>query len=189
MKLNIYQVSHPVVKILSTNISEQKQEYNYKYIGFLLIYEIFRKQVDITQIYIKTIKNVKRFELINQNRKLLILTNISNTYDILGDIKIIMPQLNILHINYDNVQDIENSIHNLKIDNTKIKIFVIEKLIEHSKILNLVKYLNTNKYINIENISIGCVVSTEKILNQIARQYPQLKIYTTKIIDNKNIII
>nr|YP_010850529.1 Uracil phosphoribosyltransferase [Lophurella caespitosa]WGH13182.1 Uracil phosphoribosyltransferase [Lophurella caespitosa] len=180
--LNIYKISHPIIKILLTQINKNKQEEHYKYIGFLLIYEIFRKYIDINRIYIKQINKIKYYDVINKNKKYFILTNLSNTYDIINEIKIVLPQIHIIHIDYSNTVQIERSIKNLKIDLKKDKILIVEKVTQNNKIMNLIKYLKKKKDFNNQDINIGCIVSNEETLNQIAHHYPKLKVYTTKII-------
>nr|YP_010851519.1 Uracil phosphoribosyltransferase [Echinothamnion hookeri]WGH14369.1 Uracil phosphoribosyltransferase [Echinothamnion hookeri] len=182
MTLNIYEISHPIIKILLTRINKNRQEENYKYIGFLLIYEIFRKYIDINKIYIKQIRKIKYYDVINKNKKYFILTNLSNTYDIINEIKTVLPQISIIHIDYSNTEQIEKSITNLKINLEKDKILIIEKVTTNNTIINLIKYLKRKKNLHSKDINIGCIISSEETLNQIAHHYPQLKVYTTKII-------
>nr|YP_010851123.1 Uracil phosphoribosyltransferase [Aphanocladia stichidiosa]WGH13973.1 Uracil phosphoribosyltransferase [Aphanocladia stichidiosa] len=182
IKLNIYEISHPIIKILLTRINKNKKQENYKYIGFLLIYEIFRKYIDINKIYIKQVKKIKDYNVINKNKKYFILTNLSNTYDIINEIKIVLPQIDIIHIDYSNTEQIEKSIKNLKIDLERDKILILEKVTNNHTIMNLIQYLKKQKNLHNKDINIGCIISYEETLNQIAHHYPKLKVYTTKII-------
>nr|WGH12787.1 Uracil phosphoribosyltransferase [Echinothamnion sp.] len=182
MTLNIYEISHPIIKILVTQINENKQEQNYKYLGLLLIYEIFRKYIDIKKIYIKQVRKIKDYNVINKNRTYYILTNLSKTYDIINEIKIILPQIRIIHTDYQNTQEIEKSIKNLTIDLKQDRILIIEKITNNSKIMNLIKYLKKQKNLKNQHINIGCIISHEETLNYIGNDYPKLNVYTTKII-------
>nr|ARW60707.1 uracil phosphoribosyltransferase [Polysiphonia sp.] len=186
MKLSIYQISHPIIKIVLTKIDYKNQEFNYKYIGFLFIYEIFRKCININRIYIKQIKKIKYFDTMNNSEKYFILTNLSYTYDLISDITTILPDINIIQINYNSISNIEHSIKNLKIESTKDKVFILEKITKNENILNLVKYLKHKKKIDTQNINISCIMIYEETLNKIGNQYPELKVYTTKILDNNN---
>nr|YP_010851717.1 Uracil phosphoribosyltransferase [Echinothamnion hystrix]WGH14566.1 Uracil phosphoribosyltransferase [Echinothamnion hystrix] len=182
MTLNIYEIFHPIIKILLTRINKNQEEENYKYIGFLLIYEIFRKYIDINKIYIKQVRKIKYYDVINKNKKYFILTNLSNTYDIINEIKTVLPQIYIIHVDYSNTEQIEKSIKDLEIDSEKDKILIVEKITKNNTIINLIKYLNKKKSLHSKDINIGCIISSEETLNQIANHYPQLKVYTTKII-------
>nr|YP_010619760.1 hypothetical protein orf186 [Tayloriella tenebrosa]WAX03773.1 hypothetical protein orf186 [Tayloriella tenebrosa] len=182
MKLNIYEISHPIIKTLLDNLNINKKEQNYRYIGFLFIYEIFRKYIDINKIYIKQVKNIKLIHAINNNKKYLILTNILNTYDMINDIKIVVPEVNIINVNYESNDKIEESLKNLTIDLQISKILIIEKIINDDKIIKLIKYLKKQKNLHSKDINIGCIISKEKTLNQMGNHYPELKVYTTKII-------
>nr|YP_009397745.1 uracil phosphoribosyltransferase [Dipterosiphonia australica]ARW66931.1 uracil phosphoribosyltransferase [Dipterosiphonia australica] len=182
MKLQIYELSHPIIKIILNEI--ENNENDYKYIGLLLMYEILRNYISIKKIYIKKIKAIKEFNTINKNEKHFLLTNISNTYDMISEIKVIVPNIKIIHIDYSSTDKIEQSIKNLEISNNNTKIFIIEKITINEQISNLINYLIHNKQIDSKYINIGCVISHQKSLEQIANQYPKLKVYTTKIIYN-----
>nr|YP_010618791.1 hypothetical protein orf186 [Rhodomelopsis africana]WAX02804.1 hypothetical protein orf186 [Rhodomelopsis africana] len=182
MKLNIYRISHPVIKILLAHLNQNKEKHTYKYIGFLFIYEIFRKYIEINNIYIKQIKNVKSLHIINKNKRYFILTNISNNYDIINDIKIILPEIQIIHVDYQTTETIEKSLENLKIDLEKSKILIIEKITNNDTIINLVNYLKKKKNLHSKDINIGCIISNEETLNSMGNYYPELKVYTTEII-------
>nr|YP_009398148.1 uracil phosphoribosyltransferase [Gredgaria maugeana]ARW67334.1 uracil phosphoribosyltransferase [Gredgaria maugeana] len=182
MKLNIYEISHPITKILLNQVNENKTEQNYKYLGLLLIYEIFRKYIDIKKIYIKQIKNIKYYNIINKNKKYFILTNISKTYDIINEIKVIVPQIQIIHIDYSDIKKIEKSVKNLTIDIEQDKILIIEKITNNSTVINLIKYLTKQKNLQSKHIYIGSIISNEETLNEIGSNYPKLTVYTTKII-------
>nr|YP_010619566.1 hypothetical protein orf182 [Xiphosiphonia pinnulata]WAX03579.1 hypothetical protein orf182 [Xiphosiphonia pinnulata] len=182
MKLNIYKISHPIIKTLLSHLHLNKKEQHYKYIGFLLIYEIFRKYIEINKIYIKQINNIKLIDVINKNKKYLILTDISNTYDIINNIKEILPEVHIIHVDYQDTYKIEESLKNLKIDINISKILIVEKIINNDTIINLIKYLKKKKNLHSKDINIGCIISNEETLNKMGNHYPELKVYTTKII-------
>nr|YP_010619178.1 hypothetical protein orf186 [Pterosiphonia complanata]WAX03191.1 hypothetical protein orf186 [Pterosiphonia complanata] len=186
MKLNIYNISHPVIKILLANLNQNQEEQNYKYIGFLFIYEIFRKYIEIKKIYIKEIKNVNSVNLINKNTKHFILTDISNNYDIINDIKTILPEIQIIHVNYQSTETTEKSLKHLTINLKRSKILIIEKITNNNTIINLLKYLKNKKHLHSKDINIGSIISDEETLNNIGSHYPELKVYTTKIIYKHN---
>nr|YP_010619954.1 hypothetical protein orf186 [Symphyocladia marchantioides]WAX03967.1 hypothetical protein orf186 [Symphyocladia marchantioides] len=182
MKLNIYKISHPIIKTLLAKLNLNKKEQHYKYIGFLFIYEIFRKYIEINKIYIKQIKNIKLIHVLNKDKRYFILTNISNTYDIINDIKEILPEINIVNVNYDNTEKIEGSLKNLNIDVKISKILIIEKVINNDKTINLIRYLKEKKNLHNKDINIGCIISKEETLNKMGNYCQELKVYTTTII-------
>nr|YP_010619371.1 hypothetical protein orf184 [Amplisiphonia pacifica]WAX03384.1 hypothetical protein orf184 [Amplisiphonia pacifica] len=180
MKLNIYKISHPILQTLIDNLN--KREQSYKHIGFLFIYEIFRKYIEIEKIYIKQVRNIKLIHVINKNKKYFILTNISHTYDMINDIITILPEVHIINVNYQSTNKIEESLKNLRIDVDISKILIIEKITNKDQTIDLIKYLEKKKNLHSKNINIGCIISNEETLNKIGNNYPALKVYTTKII-------
>nr|YP_010618986.1 hypothetical protein orf186 [Deltalsia parasitica]WAX02999.1 hypothetical protein orf186 [Deltalsia parasitica] len=182
MKLNIYKISHPILKTLIAHLHLNNKEQNYKYIGFLFIYEIFRKYIEINKIYIKQVNNIKPIDVINRNKKYFILTNISNTYEMINNIKAILPEVNIINVDYQNTDKIEESLKNLTIDVEMSKILIIEKITTNSTIINLIQYLKRKKKLHSKDINIGCIISNEETLNKMGNDYPELKVYTTTII-------
>nr|YP_009394234.1 uracil phosphoribosyltransferase [Rhodomela confervoides]ARW62796.1 uracil phosphoribosyltransferase [Rhodomela confervoides] len=193
MQLNIYKISHPIIKILSTSIlNGTKNSYiyenHYRYLGFLLLYEILRKYINIQEVYVKLLYSVKYFDVINSKSKYLILTDLSKTYQMIIDIKNLIPNLNIVNVNYDNPENIVNSINNVKIEYWNTDIFIIEEKTTDKKIIKLIEYLEIQKNIPLEKINICSISSNNYILNKLGNQYPKLKVYTTKIIyNNKNL--
>lgn len=59
----------------------------------------------------------------------------------------------------------------------------MEKLLSNFSILKLLDYLIVEHKIHINAIKIICIACTNNILEILGRQYPLLKIYTTKIIN------
>nr|YP_009395890.1 uracil phosphoribosyltransferase [Herposiphonia versicolor]ARW64870.1 uracil phosphoribosyltransferase [Herposiphonia versicolor] len=182
MTLNIYEISHPIVKVITSKMNENHIEYNYKYIGLLLFYEIFRKNIETNKIYIKYIKRIKNFNVIKKNNQYIMLTNMSYTFDMISEIKIILPDIKIIHTDYKNKNNINESLRNIKIDLKNSKIFIIEKITDNDQILELIHYLNKEKKIENKNIKIGCIISKKNVLKKIGNEYSELQLYTTKII-------
>lgn len=186
MKLNIYQISHPAVRIMVTYIEESRMnkvihKHYYKYLGLLLIYEMLRRYIKTTQIYIKLLDEIKNLSMTNTKEKYVLFTNISYTYNMLTDIEIIFPHLTIININYKNPETIYSSTKNLKIDLNNANVFILEKFTESIEVLNLLKYLRSREDVLSERINIACITSNNEILEKIGREYPQLKMYTVKI--------
>nr|ARW69426.1 uracil phosphoribosyltransferase [Polysiphonia sp.] len=182
MKLNIYKISHPIIKTMLSKIDQTNQQYYYKYIGLLFIYEILRKHIDVKRIYIKQINETKYLDIINKNNKHFILTDLSCTYDMISDIRTMLPSINIVNINYQNIDHTKESINDLNVNLSQDKIIILEKVTRNDKIINLINYLNNKKNIDTANINVSSIISCEKILNKIGSQYPKLKVYTTKIL-------
>nr|QCI06375.1 hypothetical protein [Dictyurus purpurascens] len=184
MQLNIYIVSHPIIKILSNSIIENNKItnisiYNEKYLGFLLIYELMRKYIKINSIYIKKINYVKKIYIKNHNKQHYIITNLIETYKIIGEITSLLPDIKIININTkQNIQQIEN-LQNITF-NTEIIIF--DKILKSSWILQIIRHLIRKRKICIENIQIVCLACYNQILDKLGNEYPKLEIYTAKII-------
>nr|YP_009122303.1 uracil phosphoribosyltransferase [Vertebrata lanosa]AJH66061.1 uracil phosphoribosyltransferase [Vertebrata lanosa] len=186
MQLRIYQISHPLVKLVVTritmqNISKTDIECYYRYIGFLIMYEIMRKYIEVKNLHIQLINKVKNLHVIDKQKQYLILTNTSKTYHMITDIKSLMPNIEIAHVSYDNINTIKDCIQNLNINPKNINIFIIEKTTEDEKIIKLIDYLKNIKEISICNINIANVLSNSIILTKIGEKYPKLKVYTAKI--------
>nr|YP_009396907.1 uracil phosphoribosyltransferase [Ophidocladus simpliciusculus]ARW66093.1 uracil phosphoribosyltransferase [Ophidocladus simpliciusculus] len=187
MQLNIYTISHPILKVLSNSIiNENKNEYmyinHYRYIGFLLLYEILRKYINLQTVYIKSLYLTKTFDILQQNNNYTILTNTSKTYPMITDIQSIMPKINIIHINYDTEENIKISID--KISNQHI--FILEPILKDTTIIKLIRHLDKIQHVSLKRLHILCIASYNTALKSLGETYPKLKIYTTKIVYNKN---
>nr|QCI09059.1 Uracil phosphoribosyltransferase [Inkyuleea mariana] len=193
MQLNIYIISHPIIKILSnTIISSALNTYNkfssqtHKYIGLLLVYEVLRKWMQIKNLYIKKINYIKEVHIIDSQESYLIITNLLHTYNIITEIKILLPDTELQHIDLNNNKSFTDDYNNIKlinIESTK-KIMIIEKFLDNYKIIDLIKYLQVEKNVKIHQIKIISVTCNTKILEKIGQMYPNLNIYTTKLINN-----
>nr|YP_009394860.1 uracil phosphoribosyltransferase [Polysiphonia elongata]ARW63422.1 uracil phosphoribosyltransferase [Polysiphonia elongata] len=186
MKLKIYKISHPLIRLMLNRmtteyLSEINTKYYERYIGFLVIYEIFRKYMIIKVLHIKLLEGSKKVETIDIRTKYIILTNTSDTYSMITDIQCIISNLTIIHTEYDDINRIKNYIEKTNKITENSYIFIIEKNTTNYKIINLIDYLkNTNK-ITLDKISIGNIFSNSKVLKKIGEKYPELKVYTTKI--------
>lgn len=186
MQLQIYQISHPLIKLISGRIdtkyiSHIDKNQCEKYIGFLVIYEIFRKYILIQNIHIKITEGTKTISIIDSRKKYILLTNISNTYNMLADITSITSNLELYHVEYENKDQIKDYIENIHSYNKDIDIFIIEKITTNYKVINLLEYLVKEKNISLDHISICNIFSSSTILQEIGKKYPKLKVYTTKV--------
>nr|YP_009397948.1 uracil phosphoribosyltransferase [Sonderella linearis]ARW67134.1 uracil phosphoribosyltransferase [Sonderella linearis] len=193
MKLNIYKISHPIIKLLKNIELNNEQnmsiyENNYKYIGLFLIYEVFRKYIKTKQVYIKNIKKTDKLYLVTPKIKYYILTDLSITYSMILDIQMILPNIKIIHNNHlvKNKINIKDKIHLNKKNDDNIKFFLLEKTINNDKILKSIKYLNEEINISLDHINIITINCNHEIINKIGNIYPTLRIYTTQIIYNYN---
>nr|YP_009394654.1 uracil phosphoribosyltransferase [Vertebrata thuyoides]ARW63216.1 uracil phosphoribosyltransferase [Vertebrata thuyoides] len=189
MQLKIYQISHPLIKLIITRMKSQyisriDIEHYYRYLGFLILYEIMRQYLEIRSLHIQLINKVKSIDVINQQKEYLVLTNTSETYHMITDIKSLIPNIKIAHVNYNNTNIMTECIQNLNINSGHTSIFIIEKNTENEKIIDLIDYLKNIKKISIHDISIANILSNSIILTKIGKKYPKLKVYTTKINDN-----
>nr|QCI05939.1 hypothetical protein [Dasysiphonia japonica] len=187
MLLNIYILSHPIIKLLSPSITqlntnEEINHDNIKYIGIFLIYEITRKYISLESIYIKKIFYIQEIHLPNKNEEYYIITDLVKTYKIIGEIQNLIPNIKILHINNQrslseiNIKEENNCLNQNK------HIIIFENIITTNLIINLIEQLNNKNNIKIKNIHITCIACYNQVLDELGQRYPQLNLYTTKII-------
>nr|YP_009399407.1 uracil phosphoribosyltransferase [Kapraunia schneideri]ARW69013.1 uracil phosphoribosyltransferase [Kapraunia schneideri] len=186
MQLEIYQISHPLIKIILSSldikyISEIDKHRYERYLGFLIIYEILRKYILIKNIYIKLLEETKQINMIDNDRKYIILTNTSKTYNMISEISCITPNLEIIHTEYENKHKIQDYIEKISLYKQEYSIFILEKITKNYQILNLLDFLIKDSNITINQVSICNILSCSQLLNKIGQKYPKLKIYTTKI--------
>nr|YP_010865176.1 uracil phosphoribosyltransferase [Campylaephora boydenii]WGT74118.1 uracil phosphoribosyltransferase [Campylaephora boydenii] len=183
MKLNIYVISHPIIKLLyhktyENNIIKFTEKQNESKIMLFLIYEILRKLIDINNIYIHKLNHIQKLSIMNSQQKNYIITNIINNYNLLKEIYETFPQTQISHYN-DN-----DTIDKIKNTNDKTNIIIIEKFLVEDKIINLLKYIKNDIRIKEKQITIACITCTHQILEKISQYYTEINLYTTHIIYN-----
>lgn len=186
--LNIYLISHPIITILSDSTLDKnfykksKLEYKHKYLGLFLLYEILRKNISTKNIYIKQILYIKKINIIDNNNKYYILTNLNKTYNLINDINILIPQIKIFNIEpyinfYKNNKELFQILCNNKV---KKNIIILDNIINNTEIFDLIKFLINDCKIN--KINIACLACDKQIINKLGNKYPKINIYTTKII-------
>ena len=189
MRLNIYIISHPIIKLLSNSIIYTKNDYSYlyhyKYIGLLLIYEIMRKYLIIQSVYIKKVYYIRQIYQIGLKERYYIITDIVKTYNIITDIKLLMPDIEIININNNNTSqhflDLEN-IKELSLINYNKNVIILDSVLYESTFIDLITYIIKNTTISINNIQIACLACYNELLDKLGYEYPNLNVYTTKII-------
>lgn len=189
MKLNIYLLSNPILKILSQYAINNSNKQNNvilpeeKLLSFLIFYESTRKWIHIEKLYIKKIKSIKTLYTFESITSYYLITNLKQTYSMLESIKQLIPQLIIFHIDSHNIS--EEYIQKDLFSNVNNHIIIFEKFINN---YNIIDYLNliTKKYnILMTQITILSFSCHNKILDKIAQKYPKLNIYTTEIINKE----
>lgn len=177
MQLNIYLLTHPIIQILSNYTREQENESMYyiksQQLGLFIIYEIVRKWVKIQQLYIKKINHIREISITNPNDSYSIVTDLTKSHHIINAVGNILPNTKFIHIN--SIEEQENT-------HTNEKIILFEKFLCNYKIIESIEYLLKHKQININDIKVACIICNNKVLDQIGNKYPNLEIYTTKII-------
>ena len=187
MQLNIYLISHPIIQLLSNNVIYQQGDEailtnSQKNIGLFLIYEATRKWVKINNTYIKKFNRIDEIKLLDSNNQYYIFTNISKTYKMLVDIQLFLPKVQIINLNNNNQIVFENIDNHslLKSNSSNTKAIIFENILQESCIIPLIKAIK--QYTVTKNIKITCIACYDKTLSIIGNYYPELQIYTTKII-------
>lgn len=189
MPLNIYTFSHPIIQLLTNSIINKEPnkslyQFNYQYIGLLLMYEILRNHIETKILYVKYLNFTQDYHLIDSKKKLYILTDLSKTYQMTTKINILLPQIKIEHIDYQNLDMLNKTINKFNLNNNNNMFFILEKTLKSEKIMIIIKYLIKHTPLSLKNISICCTICSHEILNKLGKLYPSLQIYTTKIIYN-----
>nr|UAD85696.1 hypothetical protein [Gracilaria edulis] len=184
MKLNIHVIIHPIIQQLAYKLiytKSQKNSQNYddeKTLGMLIMYEIFRKWLTTNNIYIKKVDILQEKLLSNELNRYLIISNIIENHNILSNIKKILPQTDFKHISLEK----KNKLYNWNPKISMKKIIIFEKFLQDYKIMTTIKNLEEKNKINLTNVKVVCITCNSKILYYIARRYPKINVYTTKIV-------
>lgn len=189
MKLNIYIISHPIIKILSHNaynnhietINTSNQQENESQIMLFLIYETLRKLIYITNIYINKLDYIKQISMIDYQQKNYIITNIVENFNLLTSIYNKFPQTYITHY---NINETYTNLIKEKDLNNKTNIIIIEKFLVEDNIITLIKHIKNNMKIKEKQITIACITCTNQIIEKISQYYNEINLYTTNIIYN-----
>nr|YP_009298033.1 uracil phosphoribosyltransferase [Plocamium cartilagineum]AOM67971.1 uracil phosphoribosyltransferase [Plocamium cartilagineum] len=186
MPLNIYLMSHPIIKQLSYQITKKENNkqivnhHHYKNIGILLIYETIRQWIELQNIYIKQIHSIKEICLFNEQESYIIITDLSESYHMISEIILLLPNVSLHHISLiEKEQVIYNNLNNLITDDKKI--IFIQKSLNNYFLIQILDYLLSKKHVKISQIKIICIICDNKIIEKIGYKYPNLNIYTTKI--------
>nr|CRF40218.1 Uracil phosphoribosyltransferase [Laurencia snackeyi] len=187
MQLNIYSISHPIIQLLSNTTTVKNKNhilssYYYKNLGLLLMYEILRKYIKIQNVYIKSLYSIKELKLINYDEQYLVFTDISSNYEMLSGIKTLIPNIDIININYTNIKNENKRIKELETIRINTQIFILEEQLKNINVISIIKYLTLVYKIPINNINIACIKSEQRILKQLGNIYPEVKVYTTQIL-------
>nr|YP_009297070.1 uracil phosphoribosyltransferase [Ceramium japonicum]AOM66413.1 uracil phosphoribosyltransferase [Ceramium japonicum] len=187
MKLNIYIISHPIIKIFSHNIkknhlkSESTQDDSESKIMLFIIYEILRKLIYITNIYINKLDYIKHISVMDYQQKNYIITNMVKNFHLLTEIYNKFPHTYITNCN--NNENYTNQIHQYDI-NDKTNILIVENFLTEDTIIKTIQNIQHDMKIKEKQITIACITCTNQILEKISQYYNEINLYTTKIIYN-----
>nr|BCB14978.1 uracil phosphoribosyltransferase [Grateloupia asiatica] len=188
MQLNIYIVSHPIIQQLSSQImnptlvSQNMYNESYKQLGLLMVYEVMRKWMLIQNIYIKQIDHIHTFCTLKRKESYIILTDLVDSYNFVTDALNLIPGVELNHINFrQKLDNINNCIINTN-NTEQQKIIIVNLHINNNILINFLDYLTKEKHIQINQIKIICITCKHQILEKIGNKYPDLNIYTTKIL-------
>lgn len=190
MKLNIYVISHPIIKIFKQNIYKNNtnvyitsiKEKNESKIMLFLIYEILRKLISITNIYVHKLNHTQHNSIIDYQQKNYILTNMVENFNLLADIHNTFPQIHITH--YDLYKNETFEIKNKDKINQKTNIIIIEKFLVEDNIINILTDITNDIKVTEKQVTIACITCTNQILEKISKYYNNITLYTTSIIYN-----
>nr|QJH88382.1 hypothetical protein [Pterocladia lucida] len=181
MRLNIYLLSHPLIHILSDYIIEREEKNNFAYylkaqqLGIFLIYEILRSWIKTKEVYIKKIHTTKQINIIDPLESYSIVTDLTSSHHIITAIGSILP-----YTQFKQINKLSTKINY----HFNEKIILFEKSLCNYKTLQSIDFLVRHKEIDINHIKVACIICNNKVLDQIGYIYPNLKIYTTKIIQS-----
>lgn len=189
MKLNIHLMSHPVIQHLSNIIMDKplKSYIDYqisRQLGLLITYETIRNWLTTYKLTIKQIKKQKEITIIDPKESYLIIINDIDSLSLLQEIKLLIPKSKLeLIYNYDTNKNNKYRNKFKKLD-SYTKIIMINNRIEVGYVVNILDYLTKNNNIKIHQIRLTCIRCETNQLIAISKEYAELNIYTTKIIDN-----
>lgn len=185
MKLNIHLMSHPVIQHLSsTIIDKQLNSYNtyqiLRQLGLLITYETIRNWLRTYKLTIKQIKQEKEIIIIDPKESYIVIFNNIESLSLLQEMQLLIPKIQLeLIYNYDII----NKNRLIKID-SYTKIIIINNKIEVGYLVNLLDYLTKNNNVKTNQIRLTCIECETNQLIAISKEYAELNIYTTKIINN-----
>nr|QCI06726.1 hypothetical protein [Gayliella sp.] len=192
MKLNIYIISHPIIQIFNSHITQNKYNtsknisdniYHSKIMVFL-IYELFRKTILVQNIYINKLDTIKHLAKMNSMQKNYVFTNIIENFDIMNEISTTFPQTEIQHYDTNNKSNFINiTKHNI---NNIANIIIVEKFLDKHDIIRFLEYLINNINIEEKQIIIACITCNNQIIERISEKYRHIRLYTTQISNTLN---
>nr|YP_009296295.1 uracil phosphoribosyltransferase [Sebdenia flabellata]AOM65230.1 uracil phosphoribosyltransferase [Sebdenia flabellata] len=195
MQLNIYLISHPIIQKLASEITYQDKTLkqnthseNYKQLGTLLIYEVMRAWIKTQNLYIKKINYIKELCVFDKKESYFVITDLTESYKMLTNTSLLFPEVEIEHISLSKEIYKINNMRIYKLIEKKIKnntkILILQSHLNNYRIIKILDYLIAQNNFYIKQIKILCITCNNKIIEKIGYKYPNLKIYTTKIIDN-----
>lgn len=188
MPLNIYIVSHPIVQQLSSQIMNPTlippNMYNesYKQLGSLMIYEVMRRWMTIQNIYIKQIDHIQTICTLKREESYIILTDLVDSYNFVTDALNLIPRVELKHISFKQKLNNINKVTINTNGNKQQKIIIINLYIDNDILIKFLDYLTIEKHVKINQIKIICITCKHQLLEKIGNKYPNLNIYTTKIL-------
>jgi uracil phosphoribosyltransferase len=196
MPLNIYTINHPLVRVwtsyfCNTNMhisAEEIIEIIHK-IGIVLIYESTRKSLNTNNFYIKKLESIIEVNLFSQQSFCSVISEMYLSQILSKDISYLVPNSKVytIHPCLQNnkwvVSQDYNSVPQNLINHQNI--VVIEQYLATGKILAIIDLL-LHRHALIKNIQICCILCHTEAFKAISKRYPNLNIYTTKIIDDNS---
>lgn len=188
MPLQIYLISHPIVQKTVSELLSCKQNNNYNLckheeLGFLLMYEVLRKNITIKKIYIKKIKYIQEIHTQNLQESYIIISDITKSYKMINRATSLFTQLHIEHINLKQKNnDYQNIINCIKrLSKKLIYILIVEPHLNSYSIIKILDNIMNKDISNINQILVISITCSNKILEKLGNKYNNLHIYTTKI--------
>nr|YP_009313400.1 Uracil phosphoribosyltransferase [Dichotomaria marginata]SCW21654.1 Uracil phosphoribosyltransferase [Dichotomaria marginata] len=192
MAFNIYTVKHPLVlnwtsTLNNLDIESQsiKNEIRHK-IGISLVYEAMRKAIKIQNLYIKNLDYIHDIHFVC-NSPINIICPDFNLYQLFKHhLEYFIPNVLIYPIILCSDQQIIDmtSPHIKKnYENINKNLLILEEYLEAKKITTILNYIS-KKHKDTKNIQICATITSAKEIQKLSKIYPQLHIYTTKLIND-----
>lgn len=183
-------MSHPLIKHLSNVVINNKLEpysnNNYqilRQLGLFITYETLRNWLKTYKLTIKQIKKTQEIIMIDPKELYIIIFNDLQYLSFLQEIQLLIPTIQLKLVYSDELNQKNKYKNLLEQVNSCTKVIIINYNIELEYVTTLLNYLMNSNKITITQIRLICIKCNTNELICISKQYANLNIYTTKVIN------